>query len=99
MRRFVEVGVPGYHINDPAPKCGHQGGKVLVPSDEQIKRLNAAASSSTSCGCPASSSHAPTEAANSRADERDQPFATQRDQARRTVLQVISLAMVRRFTN
>ena len=23
-------------------KCGHQGGKVLVPSDEQIKRLNAA---------------------------------------------------------
>ncbi|MEY4577840.1 MAG: isocitrate lyase 2 [Pseudomonadota bacterium] len=45
VRRFVEVGVPGYHIEDQKPgakKCGHQGGKVLVSSDEQIKRLNAA---------------------------------------------------------
>ncbi len=45
IRRFVEVGVPGYHIEDQKPgakKCGHQGGKVLVPEDEQIKRLNAA---------------------------------------------------------
>ncbi len=45
IRRFVEVGVPGYHIEDQKPgvkKCGHQGGKVLVPCDEQIKRLNAA---------------------------------------------------------
>ena len=45
VRRFVEAGVPGYHIEDQKPgvkKCGHQGGKVLVPVDEQIKRLNAA---------------------------------------------------------
>ena len=45
VRRFVEVGVPGYHIEDQKPgakKCGHQGGKVLVAEDEQIKRLNAA---------------------------------------------------------
>ena len=45
VRRFVEVGVPGYHIEDQRPgtkKCGHQGGKVLVSVDEQIKRLNAA---------------------------------------------------------
>lgn len=45
VRRFVEVGVPGYHIEDQKPgvkKCGHQGGKVLVPQNEQIKRLNAA---------------------------------------------------------
>ena len=45
IRRFVEIGVPGYHIEDQRPgtkKCGHQGGKVLVASDEQIKRLSAA---------------------------------------------------------
>jgi len=45
IRRFVEVGVPGYHIEDQKPgakKCGHQGGKVLVAEDEQIRRLNAA---------------------------------------------------------
>jgi isocitrate/methylisocitrate lyase len=45
VRRFVEVGVPGYHIEDQKPgakKCGHQGGKVLVAEDEQIKRLSAA---------------------------------------------------------
>jgi isocitrate lyase len=45
VRRFVEVGVPGYHIEDQKPgvkKCGHQAGKVLVSVDEQIKRLNAA---------------------------------------------------------
>ncbi len=45
IRRFVEAGVTGYHIEDQKPgtkKCGHQGGKVLVSIDEQIKRINAA---------------------------------------------------------
>jgi isocitrate lyase len=45
IRRFVEVGVPGYHIEDQKPgvkKCGHQGGKVLVSENEQVQRLNAA---------------------------------------------------------
>jgi len=45
IRRFVEAGVPGYHIEDQKPgakKCGHQAGKVLVAQDEQNKRLNAA---------------------------------------------------------
>jgi isocitrate lyase len=45
IRRFVEVGIPGYHIEDQKPgakKCGHQAGKVLVSQDEQIRRLNAA---------------------------------------------------------
>ena len=44
VRQFVEVGVPGYHIEDQKPgakKCGHQAGKVLVAQDEQNKRLNA----------------------------------------------------------
>src|SRR5499425_254404 len=45
IRRFVEAGVSGYHIEDQKPgtkKCGHQGGKVLVSEDEQLKRLSAA---------------------------------------------------------
>ena len=81
IRRFVEVGVPGYHIEDQRPgtkKCGHQGGKVLVPSDEQIKRLNAARFQLDIMGVPGIIvARTDAEAANlldSRGDERDQPF-------------------------
>lgn len=81
IRRFVEVGVPGYHIEDQRPgtkKCGHQGGKVLVPSDEQIKRLNAARFQLDIMRVPGIIvARTDAEAANlidSRADERDQPF-------------------------
>ncbi len=81
IRRFVEVGVPGYHIEDQRPgtkKCGHQGGKVLVPSDEQIKRLNTARFQLDVMGVPGIIvARTDAEAANlidSRADERDQPF-------------------------
>jgi isocitrate lyase len=81
VRRFVEAGVPGYHIEDQRPgtkKCGHQGGKVLVPSDEQIKRLNAARFQLDVMGVPGIIvARTDAEAANlldSRADERDQPF-------------------------
>lgn len=45
IRRFIEAGVSGYHIEDQRPgtkKCGHQGGKVLVAVEEQIARLNTA---------------------------------------------------------
>src|SRR5215207_5577123 len=81
IRRFVEAGVPGYHIEDQRPgtkKCGHQGGKVLVPSDEQIKRLNTARFQLDIMrvqGIIVARTDA--EAANlleGRADERDQPF-------------------------
>ena len=63
VRRFVEVGVPGYHIEDQKPgvkKCGHQGGKVLVSEDEQLKRLSAARFQLDIMGVPGSSSPAPT---------------------------------------
>ena len=81
IRRFVEVGVPGYHIEDQKPgakKCGHQAGKVLVTSDEQIKRLNAARLQldvMRVAGILVARTDA--EAATlleSRTDERDQPF-------------------------
>jgi len=81
VRRFVEAGVPGYHIEDQRPgakKCGHQGGKVLVPSDEQIKRLNAARLQLDIMGVPGIVvARTDAEAAtliDGCADERDQPF-------------------------
>src|ERR1700759_4935347 len=81
IRRFVEVGVPGYHIEDQRPgtkKCGHQGGKVLVPSDEQIKRLNAARFQLDIMRVPGiivarTDAEAPT-LPDGRAEERAQPF-------------------------
>lgn len=81
IRRFVEVGVPGYHIEDQKPgakKCGHQGGKVLVSSDEQIKRLNAARLQLDVMRVPGiivarTDAEAATFLEN-RSDERDQPF-------------------------
>jgi isocitrate/methylisocitrate lyase len=81
IRRFVEVGVPGYHIEDQKPgakKCGHQGGKVLVPSDEQIKRLSAARLQLDVMGVAGLIvARTDAEAANlldGCGDERDQPF-------------------------
>jgi len=81
IRRFVEVGVPGYHIEDQRPgtkKCGHQGGKVLVAQDEQNKRLNAARFQLDVMGIPGIIvARTDAEAANlidGRGDERDQPL-------------------------
>ena len=81
VRRFVEVGVPGYHIEDQKPglkKCGHQGGKVLVAEDEQIKRLNAARFQLDVMGVPGILvARTDAEAAtllDGRGDERDHPF-------------------------
>jgi isocitrate lyase len=81
IRRFVEAGVPGYHIEDQRPgtkKCGHQGGKVLVAQDEQNKRLNAARFQLDVMGVPGLIvARTDAEAANlieGHGDERDQPF-------------------------
>ncbi len=81
IRRFVEAGIPGYHIEDQRPgtkKCGHQGGKVLVAQDEQNKRLNAARFQLDVMGVPGIIvARTDAEAANlidGRGDERDQPF-------------------------
>jgi isocitrate lyase len=81
IRRFVEVGVPGYHIEDQKPgvkKCGHQGGKVLVSENEQIQRLNTARFQLDIMRVPGIIvARTDAEAANlldGCADERDQPF-------------------------
>jgi isocitrate lyase len=81
IRRFAEVGVPGYHIEDQKPgakKCGHQGGKVLVGVDEQIKRLSAARFQLDIMRVPGIIvARTDAEAAtflDGRGDERDHPF-------------------------
>jgi isocitrate lyase len=104
IRRFVEAGVPGYHIEDQRPgtkKCGHQGGKVLVPSDEQIKRLNTARFQLDVMGVPGIIvARTDAEAANlidSRADERDQPFLLGVTNLKIPPYKACYLAMMRRF--
>ncbi|MEQ8835003.1 MAG: isocitrate lyase/phosphoenolpyruvate mutase family protein [Miltoncostaeaceae bacterium] len=104
VRRFVEAGVPGYHIEDQKPgvkKCGHQGGKVLVSSAEQISRLSAARFQLDIMGVPGIIvARTDAEAANlldNASDERDQPFilgATKRDLPS---YKAGFLAMLRRF--
>ncbi|MDQ2635985.1 MAG: isocitrate lyase ICL2 [Actinomycetota bacterium] len=104
IRRFVEAGVPGYHIEDQRPgtkKCGHQGGKVLVPSDEQLKRLNTARFQLDVMGVPGIIvARTDAEAASlidSRADERDQPFLLGVTNLRIPSYKSCYLAMMRRF--
>ena len=104
IRRFVEAGVPGYHIEDQRPgtkKCGHQGGKVLVPSDEQIKRLNTARFQLDMMRVPGIIvARTDAEAANlidSRADERDQPFLLGATNLKIPSYKACFLAMMRRF--
>jgi len=104
IRRFVEAGVTGYHIEDQRPgtkKCGHQGGKVLVPSDEQIKRLNTARFQLDIMNVPGIIvARTDAEAANlidGRADERDQPFLLGVTNLAVPQYKSCFLAMLRRF--
>ena len=104
IRRFAEVGVPGYHIEDQKPgckKCGHQGGKVLVPIDEQIKRLNAARFQLDVMGVPGLIvARTDAEAAtflDGTGDDRDQPFVLGTTNLRVPSWKVTFLAIHRKF--
>ena len=104
VRRFVEAGVPGYHIEDQRPgtkKCGHQGGKVLVPSDEQIKRLNAARFQLDVMGVEGIIvARTDAEAAtllDGRSDERDQPFILGATNLQLPAYKLCFLALMKRF--
>ena len=106
IRRFVEVGVPGYHIEDQRPgqkKCGHQGGKVLVGCDEQIKRLNAARFQLDVMGVAGIIvARTDAEAASlldSAADERDQPFVLGVTRRNLPSYKAAYLAVLRRLTD
>ncbi|MEH0155673.1 isocitrate lyase [Limibacter armeniacum] len=53
MKMMIEAGAAGVHFEDQlssAKKCGHLGGKVLVPTQEAVNKLIAARLASDVCG-------------------------------------------------
>lgn len=55
MKGMIEAGAAGVHFEDQlasAKKCGHMGGKVLVPVSEQVQKLTAARLAADICGVP-----------------------------------------------
>ena len=55
MKAMIEAGAAGVHFEDQlssAKKCGHMGGKVLVPTQEAINKLIAARLAADVCNVP-----------------------------------------------
>ncbi len=55
MKSMIEAGAAGVHFEDQlasVKKCGHLGGKVLVPSREAVEKLNAARLAADVSGTP-----------------------------------------------
>ena len=55
MKGMIEAGAAGVHFEDQlasAKKCGHMGGKVLVPTQEQVQKLQAARLAADICDVP-----------------------------------------------
>ena len=83
MKAMIEAGAAGVHFEDQlasAKKCGHMGGKVLVPTQEAVQKLIAARLASDVMGVPTVLlARTDAEAANlltSDIDENDRPFCT-----------------------
>jgi isocitrate lyase len=55
MRAMIDAGAAGVHYEDQLAsekKCGHLGGKVLVPTRQFVRTLNAARLAADVCGVP-----------------------------------------------
>ncbi|HEY3577262.1 MAG TPA: isocitrate lyase [Gaiellaceae bacterium] len=55
MRAMIDAGAAGVHYEDQLAsekKCGHLGGKVLVPTQQFVRTLNAARLAADVCGVP-----------------------------------------------
>jgi isocitrate lyase len=83
MKHMIEAGAAGVHFEDQlasAKKCGHMGGKVLVPTQEAVQKLIAARLAADLCGVPTVLfARTDAEAANlltADIDENDKPFLT-----------------------
>jgi isocitrate lyase len=81
MKQMIDAGAAGVHFEDQlssAKKCGHMGGKVLVPTQDAINKLTAARLAADVSNVPTVLlARTDAESANlltSDVDERDRPF-------------------------
>jgi isocitrate lyase len=83
MKAMIEAGAAGVHFEDQLAsekKCGHLGGKVLIPISQHIRTLNAARLAADVEGVPTvllcrTDSHS-AQLLTADIDERDRPFIT-----------------------
>jgi len=83
MRAMIEAGAAGVHFEDQLAsekKCGHLGGKVLIPISQHIRTLNAARLAADVEGVPTvllcrTDAHS-AQLLTADVDERDRPFLT-----------------------
>jgi len=83
MKGMIEAGAAGVHFEDQLAsekKCGHMGGKVLVPTSQFIRTLVAARLAADVCNVPtilvARTDADSAKLITSDVDERDRPFIT-----------------------
>ncbi len=83
MKSMIRAGAAGVHFEDQlssAKKCGHMGGKVLVPTKEAVAKLSAARLAADVLGVPtlliARTDADAADLITSDSDERDHPFIT-----------------------
>lgn len=83
MKRMITAGAAGVHFEDQlasVKKCGHMGGKVLVPTQDAIQKLIAARLAADICGVPtlilARTDAEAADLITSNCDENDKPFLT-----------------------
>jgi isocitrate lyase len=81
MKQLIDAGAAGVHFEDQlssAKKCGHMGGKVLVPTQDAIVKLIAARLAADVCNVPtvliARTDAEGATLITSDIDERDRPF-------------------------
>ncbi|MGH8370262.1 MAG: isocitrate lyase, partial [Gammaproteobacteria bacterium] len=83
MKAMIEAGASGVHFEDQlaaAKKCGHMGGKVLVPTSEAVQKLVAARLAADIMGVPtlivARTDADAASLLTSDIDDNDKPFCT-----------------------
>jgi len=83
MKAMIEAGAAGVHFEDQlasVKKCGHMGGKVLVPTREAVAKLVAARLAADVMGVPtillARTDAEAADLVTSDVDENDMPFLT-----------------------